>query len=133
MTVLKHHETHLKRKQHIQSNTTDTDKGGLSRVKSDRFGYYANNSGFSTYLAGHERKSYVSVARKFDSYDKAHGLAFRDTKGEDIDKADPDAKGQTGPTGVAVAAPVVEEYSITNRSREQQRLVGAVQKKKGML
>ncbi len=133
MTVLKQHQSHIRHKQHIQSATNDTDHGGVARSKADRFGYYANNSGYSTYLSGHERDKYVSTTRKFDSYDKSHGLSFMDKKGEDIDQADGTEKESTGATGVAVSAPVVEEYSIENRSREQQRLVSAMQKKGNLL
>jgi len=128
----KYHKTKAKAGKHNEmSSTKDTDHGGVAVRKRDAYGYYGNNGGFSTYLAGHDRGAYTEKKRAFISYDDHHKLAFEDPK-EEVDKAEEMSKGTPGGAAdLTVAPPVVNELSIDNRSREQQRLVGLVQKKTG--
>lgn len=129
----KQHKKTAKAKKHNEmSSTRDTDHGGVTVHKRDAFGYYANNSGYSTYLAGHDRMEYVSKKRAFISYDKQHKLEFKDPK-QEVDEAKEERTGApAGAADLSVAPPVVNEISIDNRSREQQRLVGLIQKKGGL-
>ena len=127
----KYHKKSIKNKHSVQSKTNDTDHGGVSVRKRDTFGYYGNNGGHSTYLAGNERLTYTDKKRAFYSYDKHHGLEFKDPK-EEVDQSDDVQTGSVGGhSDPAVAPPVVMELSIDRRAQEQQRLVGLMQKNRG--
>lgn len=127
----KYHKKSIKNKHSIQSKTNDTDHGGVSVHKRDAYGYYGNNGGFSTYLAGNERTAFTDKKHAFYSWDKHHKLEFKDPKEEVDEASDVSAPSSGMGADVTVAPPVVVEYSIDNRSREQQRLVGRVQKNGG--
>lgn len=128
----KYHNKKSKAGKHNEmSSTKDTGHGGVDVRKQDAFGYYGNNGGYSTYLAGHDRNTYTEKKRAFISYDDHHKLAFEDPK-EEVDEAEVMSKGVPGgASDLSKAPPVVNEIGIDNRSREQQRLVGLVQKKTG--
>ncbi len=96
-----------------------------AKTRSDRFGFYANNSGYSTYLAGKERMEYVAKSRKFDTYDKSHGLVHPTVKREEIDTSNPRSKGDV--ESVPVVAPVLNEVHIDNgvQTNEARKTIAA--------
>ncbi len=120
---------------HTQSNTNDTDHGGVYHSKTDCFGYYGNNGGYSTYLSGHQRANYTDRKRKFYQFDKSHELGFMD-EDDKIDNSatqhhieDRHSDSTYAQTSIPLAPPVVDEPSIDVRPREEQRLNGTMMRK----